>query len=162
SLEVQLYNKVSEFLQRKDTISYGDRSNALVILQVRKVLGSSTFAVARYLEQLIGRLQEKQPVDATVTDDIETIDELPEVFDEDEANTDTTPIDAEKLAAEIAELHGFLTLAKSIGKNAKGEKLLTQLPKVLDEIEAKGGNRKAVIFTESVRTQTYLSELLSS
>jgi hypothetical protein len=29
----------------------------------------------------------------------------------------------------------------------------TRLPEVLDEIEKRGGKRKAVIFTESVRTQ---------
>jgi hypothetical protein len=34
------------------------------------------------------------------------------------------------------------------------------LPRVLDEIEGKGGARKAVIFTESVRTQMYLRDLL--
>ncbi len=81
--EARLYFLVSEFLKRKDTISYGDRTNQLVILQVRKILGSSTFAVSRYLEQLIVRLESKTPVDETVSDDIDTIDELAEEFDED-------------------------------------------------------------------------------
>lgn len=162
SLEVLLYDKVSEFLQRKDTISYGDRTNALVILQVRKILGSSTFAVTRYLEQLIERLKKKKPIDPTVTSDIETIEELAEEYDEDEVSVEEVPFDPAALTTEIEELEGFLSLARSIGKNAKGEKLLSQLPQVLDEIQAKGGNRKAVIFTESVRTQTYLSELLAS
>ena len=58
-------------------------------------------------------------------------------------------------------IEGFIDLAKSIGANAKGEKLVRGLPTVLDEIVARGGNRKAVIFTESVRTQRYLHELLS-
>ena len=66
--EAKLYFQVSEFLKRKDTVSYGDRTNQLVILQVRKILGSSTFAVSRYLEKLIVRLESKTPVDETVTD----------------------------------------------------------------------------------------------
>ena len=33
---------------------------------------------------------------------------------------------------------------------------------MLDQIVAKGGQRKAVIFTESVRTQRYLAELLAA
>src|ERR1019366_70072 len=34
------------------------------------------------------------------------------------------------------------------------------LPEALDQIKRKGGSRKAVIFTESVRTQSYLAGLL--
>lgn len=160
--EAKLYFQVSEFLKRKDTVSYGDRTNQLVILQVRKILGSSTFAVSRYLEQLIVRLESKTPVDETVTDDIDTIDELAEEFDEDAERDEAEQIDAARLAAEIDELRGYLALAKSIGANAKGEMLVRQLPGAMDEIVAKGGQRKVVIFTESVRTQTYLAELLSA
>ena len=57
-------------------------------------------------------------------------------------------------------MRGFLALAKSIGANAKGEMLVRQLPGAMDEIVAKGGQRKAVIFTESVRTQTYLGRVV--
>lgn len=163
-LEVKLYNAISEFLQRKDTISYGDRTNQLVILQIRKILGSSTFAVTRYLETLIGRLERLEIAETSMTDDIDTMEEIVEEFgaDDDQDADEETLIDPVKLAAELAELRGFHTLAKSIGANAKGEKLVDQLPRVLDGIVDKGGARKAVIFTESVRTQTYLSELLSA
>ncbi|WP_352522141.1 MULTISPECIES: SNF2-related protein [unclassified Mesorhizobium] len=161
SREVQLYEKVSTFLQRKDTISYGDRANQLVVLQVRKILGSSTFAVTGYLRSLIERLEKRQRVDETVTDDIETIAEIAEEL-EDKEDDEEQVIDAALLAVELDELKSFLALAESIGQNAKGEKLLTQLPGILDAISGKGGQRKAVVFTESVRTQKYLSELLSA
>ncbi|MDN2582153.1 SNF2-related protein [Aquibium sp. ELW1220] len=160
SLEVELYEKVSRFLQRKDTVSYGDRANALVVLQVRKILGSSTFAVTGYLRSLIERLEKRGIVDETVTDDIETIGEIGEELESYAENVGE--IDAALLAVELEELRSFLHLAESIGQNAKGEKLLTQLPGILDAISSKGGQRKAVIFTESVRTQKYLNELLSS
>ena len=160
--EAKLYFKVSDFLKRKDTISYGDRTNQLVILQVRKILGSSTFAVSRYLEQLIVRLESKMPVDETVTDDIDNIEEVAEEFDEAACLDHGTQIDSVRLAEEITELQGYLDLAKSIGVNAKGEKLIQRLPKAMDQIVSKGGQRKAVIFTESVRTQTYLAELLAA
>jgi hypothetical protein len=39
--------------------------------------------------------------------------------------------------------------------------LVARLPEVLDEIEKRGGKHKAVIFTESVRTQNYLANLLA-
>ena len=159
--ELTLYNSLSAFLQRKDSISYGDKANQLVVLQVRKILGSSTFAVASYLDKLIERLRRKERATLDITDDVEDIETTFEEADVDDEADEAEPIDPVKLAAEIAELETYLALARSIGSNAKGEVLLHQLPTVLDEIANKGGKRKAVIFTESVRTQTYLSELLS-
>ena len=72
------------------------------------------------------------------------------------------PIDPAKLKAEIEELESYLALARGIPVNAKGERLVQVLPTLLDRIENElGGRRKAVIFTESVRTQTYLADLLA-
>lgn len=158
--EVELYEKVSAFLQRKDTIAFGDKPNQLVTLVVRKILGSSTSALVQTLDQILKRLEKHLPVDRSVLSDIDTADEIAEEMD-DEDGSDQGPVDQAKLATEIAEVRGFLNLAKSIGANAKGEKLVAVLPTVLDQIVARGGNRKAVIFTESVRTQAYLRDLLS-
>lgn len=157
--EALLYDQVSEFLQRKDTISYGDRANALVLLQVRKILGSSTFAVARYLDTLIGRLREKKSVTTSMSDDIDIMDEYED--ETDLTTSDDEPVDPEQLKDEIQELQGMLFLANSIERNAKGEVLVSKLPALFEEIDGKGGLKKAVIFTESVRTQSYLSQLLS-
>jgi len=158
--ETTLYEMLSEYLQDPDTIAYGGRTNALVVLQARKSLGSSTFAVARYLDTLLERLRKKQRATAEMLDDLEEslADEMEAMDDEDEADE---PIDPAKLAAEIALVEAMRDLAQSIGINAKGEKLITNLPNVMTEIEAKGGKRKAVIFTESVRTQRYLHQLLT-
>lgn len=159
--EQKLYDSISGFLRRKDTIAYGDRTNQLVVLQVRKILGSSTYAITKYLETLIERLKEKRPVDETITDDIDIIDELLEEFDLDGPQEEPTQIDIAALETEIAEVQGYLNLASSITENSKGKKLLAGLPSALSKIEGKGGKRKAVVFTESVRTQTYLKSLLS-
>ena len=160
-MEIELYERISTFLQRKGTISYGEKANQLVILQIRKILGSSTFAVSRYLETLIDRLRRKERATLQMTDDVEEIANALEESDDEDVEESPAPIDPLRLAAEIVEIEGMLELAKSIGSNAKGEKLLAQLPEIMREIEAKGGQRKAVIFTESVRTQRYLNELLS-
>lgn len=158
--EVLLYNSVSAFLLRKDTVAYGERANQLVHLQVMKILGSSTFAVGKYLEQVIERLERKQRIGTDVTDDLDAFSELAEEADESEWD-DEEPPDPEKLAHEIEELQQYLKLARSIGSNAKGDMLVNKLPEVLESIVAKGGARKAVIFTESVRTQKYINELLT-
>lgn len=160
-VETELYEQLSEYLQDPDTIAYGTRTNALVILQARKSLGSSTAAVAGYLDTLLERLRRKERASAEMTDDFEDgFEEEKEELD-DENGEVAEPIDPIKLAAEIAHVEGMRDIARGIGVNGKGEKLIANLPAVLDEIEAKGGQRKAVIFTESVRTQRYLNQMLA-
>jgi len=158
--EVELYNAVSRYLQSRDTIAFGDRPNALVTLVVRKILGSSTFAVAETVAKIIERLKARELPTIEAVTDIDTIDEMAEELDDDSESPSPPPIDPQKLAAEIAELEGYRTLALKIGNNAKGNALVAALPQALDQIERKGGLRKAVIFTESVRTQSYLAALL--
>lgn len=174
--ETELYESVSHYLQRPDSIAFGLKPNQLVIIQARKILGSSVTAIAGFLEKVIERLKRHQAADTTTVDDVENVEELAEELaeavtldaspEDHDAPSDTSEqppagIDPVKLAAEIAELESYLALARSIGPNAKGEKLVARLPEVLEEIEKRGGKRKAVIFTESVRTQNYLAQLLS-
>ena len=161
--EMALYQSVSAYLQRPDTIAFGAKPNALVTLVVRKILGSSTFALSETLAKIIERLKDKHPPSIETVLDYdaaeETAEEMGAAGDDDES---AEAIDPKKLAAEIAELEGYRSVALAIGKNAKGVELVRALPQALDEIAAKGGQRKAVIFTESVRTQRYLAELLAA
>ena len=161
--EVLLYEKVSNFLKRKDTIAFGDRTNHLVILIARKILGSSTFAISQFLQGIINRLEEKKRIDESLLNDIDTVGELAEEWgEEDKTCTIEQTIDPALLDAEITELKSYRDLAHSIGSNAKGEKLVKNLPEILAEIVKRGGQEKAVIFTESVRTQKYLVEVLTA
>ncbi|WP_369051355.1 SNF2-related protein [Burkholderia gladioli] len=161
--ELKLYGDVSAYLQRKDTIAFGNKPNQLVTMVVRKILGSSTFAIADTLKKIIDRLKQMETPTVETVADYDVIDEEAEEFDDNgngEAQ-EAPPIDPAKLKAEIAELEEYRKLALSIGQNEKGNALIRALPQVLAEIVKKGGQRKAVIFTESVRTQTYLAALLA-
>ena len=168
--EIKLYEDVSAFLQRPDTVYLGGKPNALVTMGLRKILGSSSYAITETLTRIIDRLRDEQPINIETVDDIDTMDQTAEEWVGIDNDQDTQPddliggarqIDPRKLAAELLELTGYRDLARAIRANAKGEKLVSELPAVLDAVVAKGGNRKAVIFTESVRTQTYLADLLS-
>ncbi|WP_038956628.1 SNF2-related protein [Bradyrhizobium japonicum] len=162
--EMHLYKDVSAYLQRADTIAFGERPNALVTLIVRKILGSSTFAVSETLTKILDRLKAKQRPSLETLVDYDVAEEVAEEMGE-SANGEAQqepPIDPAKLGYEIAELESYRELALRIGENAKGLTLVNALPRALDEIAGKGGQRKAVIFTESVRTQTYLEALLSA
>lgn len=170
-LETALYEHMSQYLQRSDTLAVGQNGRHLVTLVLRKILGSSSFAVAATLDKMVNRLGLKLAVNEEALDDIDGVEGTAEEWREDgdareaealedETNDAIHDIDPEQLKAEIEELTRYRDLASSIQTNAKGKALLDCLPGVLSEIEGKGGQRRAVIFTESVRTQTYLRELL--
>lgn len=172
-LEQDLYEHMSRYLQDPETVAIGKNGRHLVTLVLRKILGSSSFAVAATLDKILARLERRLSVAEETLDDIDGVEETAEDWREGEQSaeadaledeTDDTidDIDPEVLKAEIEELRRYRDLAASIQANAKGKALLDSLPVVLDEIVAKGGQRKAVIFTESVRTQTYLRDLLEA
>jgi superfamily II DNA or RNA helicase len=161
--EFELYEALSAYLQRKDTIAFGEKPNQLVTLVIRKILGSSSFAVAETLTSILERLKARQRPDLSDLGDVDTADQLAEewaAFDESD-DIEDAPVDPERLKAEIAELEGYRDLARSIRTNAKGQKLLAVLDDALRKVEGLGGRRKAVVFTESVRTQKYLARLLA-
>lgn len=161
--EFRLYMGLSAYLQRKDTVAFGGRPNQLVTLIVRKILGSSTFAVAQTLTKIIERLNLIELPTLDDVADLDTAEEDAEEWDgEDAEDSADAPIDPAKLKAEIEELAGYRDLALRIPVNAKGENLIAKLPEMLEQIVERGGDRKAVIFTESVRTQGYLAELLAA
>lgn len=159
--EAKLYTGVSAFLKREDTVLFGERNNPLVLMGYQKILGSSTYAIAQTLDSSIRTLKRRHRASFTDVADIETEDERTEDLDDDEPD-DEVEVDPVKLQAEIAELTALRDLALSIGPNAKGDALAAALPRILDQIVAKRGARKAVIFTESVRTQRYLRDLLDA
>jgi len=82
----------------------------------------------------------------------------------DEAEPDNEPraIDRQKLHEEIDILQRLATWARSIGTDTKTKTLLTALDIGFEQMAGTGAARKAVIFTESRRTQEYLKTFLDS
>jgi len=164
--EWDLYQKLSHYLQKPDNEAINPRARHLVSMGLRKILASSSFAVADTLKGMIERLEQQQRLNEEALSDIEEIDDWAESESDggEYSNGDTgdeEPTGATgKLAQEIAQLSEFRDLAQSITSNAKGQALLTVLEKALTMTERLGGQRKAVVFTESRRTQQYLQELL--
>src|SRR5207247_8634451 len=64
------------------------------------------------------------------------------------------------LQAEIRDLDAFATLATSIEQNGKGKALLKALGVAFEKAQQLGAEPKAIIFTESRKTQSYLLRLL--
>ena len=162
--ENRLYALVSEYLQRETLQALPAGQRALTTLVLRKLLASSTFAITGALEAMARRLRASLAADVadaeTLSDDYEALDVTAEEWG-DEADQPLSPADRAAIAKEAAELESFAALAASIEQNAKGEALLKALAIAFDKAQALGAERKAIIFTESRRTQAYLLRRLA-
>ena len=168
--ETKLYNHVSEFLQRPALYALPNSQRQLITLVLRKLLASSTFAIAGALETLVKRLRLTLDEKAASTDlaeeldqDYEALDELADELDSASAASTKATTEAEIVAikAEISELESFRNLAVSITENAKGTALLQALKVAFKKLDELGAAKKAIVFTESRRTQDYLLKLLA-
>ncbi|MGA2441044.1 MAG: SNF2-related protein [Tepidisphaeraceae bacterium] len=162
--EHALYEQVSAYLQREKLIALPASQRQLITLVLRKLLASSTFAIASTLRGLVARVEriaQGENINILDEEDLEGLDELQEEWESEEADTDAK-IDPKLLREELAQLRQFATLADGIKTNAKGNALLPALKVGLAKAEALGAMRRAIIFTESRRTQQYLFELLSA
>ncbi|MBX7134982.1 MAG: DEAD/DEAH box helicase [Fimbriimonadaceae bacterium] len=166
--ETQLYDDVSEYLRRENLLALPSSQRALMTLVLRKLLASSTFAIAGALDTVINRLEKKlkrQSPGTSLTDELdEDFEALDEIADEWEGIADDEePLTEDQilaLALEVEDLRRFRDLAVSIRNNAKGKALLVALKRAFAEAERLGAAHKAIIFTESRKTQDYLQRLL--
>ncbi len=167
--ERELSNLVADYLRRPNLKALPEGQRQLISLVLWKLLASSTHAIAGALETMAKRLQGELDESSDVPDLAEVLDEDYESLDEtaDEWNgqdpsiTPPTPNERDAVAQEIAELRHFKTLATNIRDNSKGKALLTALDRAFSELERLGAAKKAIIFTESKRTQEYLLSLLA-
>lgn len=173
--EQKLYESVSDFLNREETYSIPQRQRHLTALILRKLLASSSHAIANTLETMKTRLeamrgaaQQQKLVDVFMEELIENEELENEYLDEVfEATTDeeehaTPDLDRQKLGGEIDELARYAQWARSIGIDTKSRSLLKALELGFTEMDKMGAKRKALVFTESRRTQDYLKNFLES
>lgn len=180
--EVRLYEMVDEYLRRPKLYALPDKQRALMTMVLRKLLASSSFAIAHTLEGLCVSLAERIRVGGgdpglppSLTDDVdelpEIIDEWDEDEDEDESLAETVLLSAAEIAEakeELVRLKEYTKLAGSVSRNSKGKVLLDALNAGFQAAQkAQEGqasiHKKAIIFTESKRTQSYiLTELEQS
>ena len=180
--EIELYEKVNRYLQREELYAFSNSQRHLTALIIRKRLGSSTYAVASTLENIAHRLNEE--VNAGIRRDNRGIvisnDFSPEDLTEEEweeleeadsvkVETPFGPRAGDKLEsaaikamrAEVEELQSFAALARSITVNEKATKLNEALEKGFKRLRELGAPEKAIIFTDSTKTQEYIARSLS-
>jgi adenine-specific DNA-methyltransferase len=166
--EHNLYEQVSAYLQREKLNALPRSQRTLMTLVLRKLLASSSYAIAATLQKLVERLEQtqaRQSVLELLDGEIEGLDELADEIGADaveEASGKLTAEELQDLRLELAELRDYAKLASGIRDNAKGAALEKVLATAFEKLQGIGAAKKAVIFTESTRTQRYLAELLSN
>jgi hypothetical protein len=173
--EHRLYEAVTAFLLRENSYAIPKRQRHLTELILRKLLASSSLAIAGTLETMKQRLEvlrdekiQDDPEFAELLISEEDIEDelLDEILDidppEESADTEKLTIDRKLLNQEIAELAHLANWAGSIGTDTKTRSLLNALEIGFQQMASTGAQRKALIFTESRRTQFYLKDFLEA
>lgn len=173
--EHRLYEAVTAFLQRPNSYAIPHRQRHLTELILRKLLASSSLAIAGTLETMKLRLEELR--DEKINEDPEFAqqliadedieeDLLDEILDldppEEDEHNPLLIIDRKQLKEEIDLLETLAVWARSIGTDTKTRSLLSALEIGFQQMATTGAQRKALIFTESRRTQIYLKEYLEN
>lgn len=168
--EQRLYDMVTKYLSQPKLYALPNSQRQLMTLILRKLLASSTYAIYGTFCSLISRLQSLLDRNTTLPSDNEIVNDYEadndEWIDEEEEDSgndpELHPADIEGIRKEIKELEEFRDLAAKIKKNSKAEHLFIALNKGFEQLKILGANQKALIFTESKRTQEFLYELLEN
>ncbi|WP_322103965.1 SNF2-related protein [Paraburkholderia sp. J41] len=180
--EQSLYERISAFLQREDSYALPKQQRHLTALILRKLLASSSHAVVATLITIRERLERllagtvaddgSQLVEQLIAEDDLEQDYLEEEAGEDEYSAGDTQFSAENVGdsklnpnavrAEISELTAFIDAAEALQTDTKAQALLKALTLGFRKMAELRAPRKAIIFTESKRTQEYLHRFLSA
>lgn len=162
--EHQLYEDISSFLQREESVAIPKAQRHLMTLVLRKILASSAYAIAGTLGTIRDRLRSLKTESDSWVESLVAMEELGEdVLDELEPEEDEPvemPVDPEQVRKEIHLLNQLVDQAHRLSEDTKSATLLKALDIGFTELETMNAPCKAVVFTESRRTQLYLFDYL--
>jgi len=164
--EEDLYNGISALLERDESYALPRNQRHLTGLILRKLLASSSHAVLKTLETILKRLESLQISEKSHIDILASLvheDDLEQEYLEeiDDFSGDDNDVNQYILDEEIKEIKLYIDKAKAIETDSKATALLTALNQGFEKMGEMGAPRKVIIFTESKRTQEYLTRFLS-
>lgn len=168
--EQRFYDSVSKFLQRENSYAIPNQRRHLTLLILRKLLASSVEAIVGTLQTMKSRLLDlrdgnrvEDNLSVRLLEEAELEDELLDEFLEDlhpEKEEALPQIEIRLLTEEIQELEHLIALAKDLGTETKTKALLQALEVGFTRMQEMKAESKALIFTESRRTQERLKSFL--
>lgn len=164
--EIELYERVNRFLKRDKLYSIPTSNRKLIILVIRKLMASSSFALIETFEVLKKRLEKlhegTKSADAQEGFDLfwSFVEDEIDESDFDETDDEDTATQKAYIQAELDEVNAIIDVAKRIKTNSKITALKQALEIGFSYQRDHGIEQKAVVFTESKRTQKYIAEEL--
>lgn len=179
-----LYDQVTAWLMDPYSCAFSPKNRRLLLIGFHRRMASSLAALRASLERVADRLRNQlQDADQTSSelfDDDVLIDEFTSEFEEDrddvvriqaaewnesqlvpsEPPPEQQPLTVQRLQAELERIEGFISQANSIPRDSKAESLLDTLRVIREHGQQGSGSGRVVIFTESIRTQESLFDLL--
>lgn len=168
-MEIELYVMINNYLKKEILYALPNSHRTLITSVIRKLLASSSMAVAETFKVLKGRLETLKETTRTESAD-ESIDFFLSFFDDDEIETDddskqdelyTREKVNEFIQHEIDEVTAIINKAERIKRNAKMTALKQAVETAFAFQDEAGIKQRIVVFTESIRTQQYMFEELS-
>lgn len=172
--EKSLHQDVMNFMTRDTSFAFPQRQRQLIEMILFKTLASSPQALASTLGTMRKRLialrdglsqvSEDDLLDALAEDEDIDIDELVEQLDGSEATSDSSGplVQGRLLASELTQIDSLIARAEKIGSDSKSKALLKALDAAFARLRELGAKRKALIFTESRKTQAFLAAYLEA
>ena len=164
--ETELYDLVNQFLKKENLYSIPTSNRGLIILVIRKLLASSSYALIETFEVLKKRLEKlyQGTKSAKAVEGFDLFwdfvqDEIDESDFEEKEDEDLT-VKKQMIQEELDAVQRIIDTANRVNKNAKISALKTALSTALHYQKANGIPQKVVVFTESKRTQKYMAEEL--
>ena len=182
--EKTLYEQVTTWLMDPYSCAFSPKNRRLLLIGFHRRMASSLAALRASLERVADRLRNQladaDQTAADVFDENELIDEFAIEFDEDRDDvvqiqasevdgslfeSDATaaeqqPLTVQRLQEELDRIEWFIAQADSVPRDSKAESLLDTVRVIREHGQQGAGSGKVVIFTESIRTQDSLFDLL--
>ncbi len=131
--EQRLYEGLSAYLQKDSLYALPNSQRELITLILRKLLASSSYAIAHTLRVLVGRLEKQAGAQALLdTQEIELLETISQEWKENllPPQDEETKVHHDKIREEILELRSYLELVEKIRINSKGEALVSALARL--------------------------------
>lgn len=161
--ESDLYEMVNTFLKRDPLYSIPVKNKGLILLVIRKLLASSSFALVQTFEVLRLRLEKlyqgTKSADAQEGFDLfwEFVEDEMDDSDFDETEDPEMIIRKQAIQDEMSSVQKIIDVASRISSNAKVAALKSALGIAFSQQKKEGTPLKVVVFTESKRTQSYIA-----
>ena len=160
--EKALYDDLTRFLLEPNLSAFRGNQRRLLIISFHRQMASSVQALAASLRKVAQRLRGMLAglsLEALDAEGLSLADDLEEEVEDTEVDEGAPPA-PERVRTELERVEGFIARAEALPRDSKADALIKAVKLVFSRADRGEGSGKMVIFTESLRTQEYIRDLL--